>query len=220
MPLCHSHANTWKVNGRPVMEVFVRRFDEVATTEEEIIRLGVLGPQLRLEIQYVLQRRHDKRATKTLPAVVMALVRALAATGAGSLLDQTEDQWRTGIGRPAPRDSNLRALLIDARRTIADLADACGAARDVVVCRELTKRFETVVRGTLGSVGLGTPRGEYVIVLSGRPIDDTPVSDDRIISELRADLADGSSTKDAVAAVADRLGVSKKSVYALAIADR
>ena len=126
LPLCHSHANTWKVNGRPVMEVFVRRFDEVATTEEEIIRLGVLGPQLRLEIQYVLQRRHDKRATKTLPAVVMALVRALAATGAGSLLDQTEDQWRTGIGRPAPRDSNLRALLIDARRTIADLADADG----------------------------------------------------------------------------------------------
>ena len=127
LPLCHSHANTWKVNGRPVMEVFVRRFDEVATTEEEIIRLGVLGPQLRLEIQYVLQRRHDKRATKTLPAVVMALVRALAATGAGSLLDQTEDQWRTGIGRPAPRDSNLRALLIDARRTIADLADLADA---------------------------------------------------------------------------------------------
>jgi integrase len=126
LPLCHAHANTWKVNGRPDIDVFVRRFEQVTTTAEEIIRLGLLGPQLRLEIQYVLQCRHDQRATKTLPAVVMALVRALAATGVVSLLDRTEDDWRTGIGRPAPRDSNLRALLIDARRKVSDLADADG----------------------------------------------------------------------------------------------
>ena len=126
LPLCHAHANTWKVNGRPDIDVFVRRFDEVASTAEEIIRLGLLGPQLRLEIQYVLQCRRDQRATKTLPAVVMALVRALAATGVVSLLDRTETGWRTGIGRPAPRDSNLRALLIDARRKVSDLADADG----------------------------------------------------------------------------------------------
>ena len=118
LPLCHAHANTWKVNGRPAIDVFVRRFDEVTVTAEEIIRLDLLGPQLRLEIQYVLQCRHDQRATKTLPAVVMAVVRALAATGAVSLLDRTEDDWRTGIGRPAPRDSTLRALLIDARRKV------------------------------------------------------------------------------------------------------
>ena len=42
----------------------------------EIIRLDRLGPQLRLEIQYALQCRHDQRTTKTFPAVVMALVRA------------------------------------------------------------------------------------------------------------------------------------------------
>ncbi|MEO6651802.1 MAG: 16S rRNA (cytidine(1402)-2'-O)-methyltransferase [Ilumatobacteraceae bacterium] len=104
-------------------------------------------------------------------------------------------------------------------RTVADLIDACGADRSVVICRELTKRFEQVVRGRLGSVDLGTPRGEYVIVLAGRPVDDAPVGHDVILAELRADRAKGASTKDAVAAVADRLGVSKKSVYALAIAD-
>jgi integrase len=126
LPLCHAHANTWKVNGRPAIEVFVRRFEPVAVTAEEIIRLDLLGPQLRLEIQYVLQCRHEQRATKTLPAVVMALVRALAATGAVSLLDRTEHEWRIGIGRPAPRDSTLRALLIDARRKVSDLADGDG----------------------------------------------------------------------------------------------
>jgi len=126
LPLCHAHANTWKVNGRPDIDVFVRRFEPVTVTVEEIIRLDVVGPQLRLEIQYVLQCRHDQRATKTLPAVVMAMVRALAATGVVSLLDRTEDDWRNSIGRPAPRDSPLRALLIDARRKVSDLADGDG----------------------------------------------------------------------------------------------
>lgn len=98
LPLCHSHANTWRANGRPDIDVFVRGFDQVAATEEQIIRLGGLGPQLRLELQYALQCRHDLRATKTFPAVVMALVRALAGSSATSLLDRTEDEWRTQIG--------------------------------------------------------------------------------------------------------------------------
>jgi integrase len=126
MPLCHSHANTWRANGRPDMAQFARGFDEVTATEEQIIRLGGLGPQLRLELQYALQCRHDQRTTKTFPAVVMALVRALTVSGVASLLDRTEDEWRTRIGRPAPRDSTLRALLVDAHRKVSDLADADG----------------------------------------------------------------------------------------------
>lgn len=105
-------------------------------------------------------------------------------------------------------------------RTIADLAEACGRDRPVVVCRELTKMYETVVRGTIGTIDLGTPRGEYVIVLGGAPENRTPVDDDGIVTALRAELEAGASTRDAVSTVADRLGVPKKSVYALAIADR
>jgi integrase len=124
LALCHCHANTWRANGRPDIEEFVRGFDEVAATEEQIIRLGGLGPQLRLEIQYALQCRHDQRTSKTFPAVVMALVRALATANAGSLLELTEDEWRARIGRPT--HSTLRALLIYARRQVEDLAEAGG----------------------------------------------------------------------------------------------
>lgn len=106
------------------------------------------------------------------------------------------------------------------QRTMADLVGACGPERPVAVCRELTKRFETVLRGTLGSIDLGDPRGEYVIVLGGCPVDDTPVTDEQVVAALQHDIAAGSSTRDAVAAVAERLGVPKKTVYALAIADR
>lgn len=103
-------------------------------------------------------------------------------------------------------------------RTLGDLRAACGDERPVAVCRELTKLFEEVVRGTLGSVRIGDPRGEYVVVLGGAPSDTVPVDDDTIRMALRAALAAGSSKKDAVATVARELGAPKKTVYALAVA--
>jgi 16S rRNA (cytidine1402-2'-O)-methyltransferase len=105
-------------------------------------------------------------------------------------------------------------------RTIADLAAACGDRRPVVVCRELTKLYETVARGQLGTIELGEPKGEYVIVLAGAPADAAPIDDEVIVEAIRTELDAGATTKDAVAVVADRLGVPKKVVYALAIANR
>ncbi len=104
-------------------------------------------------------------------------------------------------------------------RTMADLAEACGGDRRVAVCRELTKLYEEVLRGTLADVDIGEPRGEYVIVLAGAPVDDAPVDDDTVRAALRTELADGATKKDAIAAVAQRLGLPKKQVYALAITE-
>ena len=87
-------------------------------------------------------------------------------------------------------------------RTLADLADALGADRPVVVARELTKLHETVVRGTLGDVELGEPRGEYVLVVAGAPDAEPAPDDDAIRAALRDELAAGASTRDAAAAVA------------------
>lgn len=102
-------------------------------------------------------------------------------------------------------------------RTVADLADVLGDERRVAVCRELTKLYEEVVRGTLGTVDLGTPRGEYVVVVEGRPTTDTAIDDDTIRAALRAELASGATTRDAVAHVSRTLPAPKKRVYALAI---
>src|SRR5690606_37092221 len=102
-------------------------------------------------------------------------------------------------------------------RTIADLSEVLGGDRRVAVCRELTKLYEEVVRGTLDTIELGTPRGEYVLVVAGRPVDDTPVDDDTIRAALRAELASGRTKKEAVTTVAATLAVPKKRVYALAI---
>ena len=126
LPFCHAHAQTWKANGRPDIDQFAKGFSQPVVTEDEVIRLDRLGPQLALEIQYAVQCRRDERTSKTFPTIVMQVVRFLATTTVTSLLDQDEDTWRAQIGRPAPKDGTPRALLIYARRKVEDLVDAGG----------------------------------------------------------------------------------------------
>lgn len=60
-------------------------------------------------------------------------------------------------------------------RTLRDLRETLGE-RNAAVARELTKKFEEVVRGPLSQVidtlAAKTPRGEYVIVVQGNTSDD------------------------------------------------
>ncbi|MDQ3737675.1 MAG: 16S rRNA (cytidine(1402)-2'-O)-methyltransferase [Actinomycetota bacterium] len=102
-------------------------------------------------------------------------------------------------------------------RTIADLASACGPDRQVAVARELTKLYEEVKRGPVGEIDVGTPRGEYVIVLAGAPTADESPDDDTIRQALRHELQHGAGTKQAAAIVAARLGIPKRAAYALAV---
>ena len=102
-------------------------------------------------------------------------------------------------------------------RTIDDLATTLGGDRRVAICRELTKLYEEVVRGTLRTIDVGSPRGEYVIVIAGKPPPEHATDDDSVRAALRDAIADGSSKRDAIAAVAAELDLPKKHVYALAI---
>lgn len=58
------------------------------------------------------------------------------------------------------------------RKAMEQLKEACSPERTVVVCRELTKKFETIVAGTLEYVSIKIlseePRGEYVVVVAGK----------------------------------------------------
>lgn len=126
LPFCHAHANTWKAHGRPDAEGFAAEFASQPVLADERVDLRRLGRKLRLEVQYALQCRHDERAAKASPAVVMQVVRFLAGQDAPSLLHRSEADWRASIGRPAPADSNPRALLAYARRKLDDLVQADG----------------------------------------------------------------------------------------------
>jgi 16S rRNA (cytidine1402-2'-O)-methyltransferase len=106
--------------------------------------------------------------------------------------------------------------------TLGDLAAALGSERPVAVAREITKRFETVWRGTLGEAASGEgarpeARGEQVIVLGpAGPVPSEEPDDAAIEGALRTELASGASTRDAAAVVANRLGVARRRAYDLA----
>lgn len=57
--------------------------------------------------------------------------------------------------------------------TLADLVGACGETRPASVTRELSKKFEETVRGTLAELAARFAegvRGEIVVVVAGRPV--------------------------------------------------
>ena len=104
-------------------------------------------------------------------------------------------------------------------RTLGDLREVLGGDRRLAVARELTKLYEEVWRGTLDEavarVAEVEPRGEHVLVIDGAPPPE-PATDDELATAVRRLLADGLSTRDAVAEVAASFEVSKRRVYDLA----
>ncbi|MDR6952613.1 16S rRNA (cytidine1402-2'-O)-methyltransferase [Ancylobacter sp. 3268] len=103
--------------------------------------------------------------------------------------------------------------------SLADLAAGLGE-RKAAMCRELTKAFEEVRRGSLADLAahyaeVGPPRGEIVLVIGPPPA--TEASDADIDAALRQALA-SLSLKDAAAAVAAATGRPRRDVYARALA--
>lgn len=101
-------------------------------------------------------------------------------------------------------------------------AEVLGADRRGVVCRELTKTYEEVVRGGLGELaawaGDGV-RGEVTIVIAGATAD--PVSElAAAVTQVQALVADGVRLKQAVADVATETGVRKNALYDAVLAAR
>jgi 16S rRNA (cytidine1402-2'-O)-methyltransferase len=141
------------------------------------------------------------------------------------------------LGFPPPREAARRAAFGELRaaeraglaatliwheaphrllETLADMQAAFGD-RPAAVARELTKRFEEVVRGTpaalIGHFTATAPRGEMTLLLGPPEADDPEDLDGRLAAALAAH-----SVKDAAALVAAATGLPRKLVYARALA--
>lgn len=106
------------------------------------------------------------------------------------------------------------------RRTVDELAAACGPSRRVALARELTKIHEEMWRGTLADavthLAATEPRGEFTLVIEGAP-EPPPAADDDIEEALRSRLQTGESRRSAVDAVAFELGLPRRRVYDVAL---
>ncbi len=105
------------------------------------------------------------------------------------------------------------------QKLLADSVAVFGGERQAAVCRELTKRFEEVVRGDLATLDAAfrdrTVKGEVVVLIDrarGRKADAATMEE-----ALRVALKT-MSVKDAAAQVAADLGLPKREVYQAALA--
>ena len=105
-------------------------------------------------------------------------------------------------------------------RSLSDMASVFGN-RQACVAREITKLHEEALHGSLGGLAADLQakppmKGEVVIVVAGRNIEDTLIDDDALAAMLRAEM-DGQRLRYAVAAVVAATGVAKNRVYKLAL---
>lgn len=105
---------------------------------------------------------------------------------------------------------------------LADAADELGPERQAVLCRELTKPLEDVIRGTLAELRAwaeANARGETTVVIAGH----IASAEDGLASAL-AQVSDlvtaGERLSSAVSSVAGATGVRRKLLYQAALDQR
>lgn len=101
--------------------------------------------------------------------------------------------------------------------SLADMATVLGA-RPAAVCRELTKLFEEVRRGSLNELAEqyrreNTPKGEVVVVVAPAVSDALSVNEEAL-DELIREALRKASPRDAAAAIAQKTSLSRRTVYA------
>lgn len=129
-----------------------------------------------------------------------------------SRIAELQSEPRTMVFFEAP---HRLAAMLDA------LADGLGDDRPAVVCRELTKTYEEVRRGSLRELATWATdgvRGEITVVVSGASTDAVRAAAGLAnpaewIEAVEISEGEGLTRRDAIADVARRAGVPKREVY-------
>lgn len=135
-------------------------------------------------------------------------------------LPNTSGKRKTALGELAEVPATL--VFYESPKRVAamlrDAAEVLGAGRPAALCREITKKFEEVRRGTLAELAEGcadaAPKGEIVVVV-GRG-DSGNISEIDLDTVLREALQAG-SVRDASDQVAARLRLPRRKVYQRAL---
>lgn len=129
------------------------------------------------------------------------------------ILEELKEESRTIILYEAPH--HLKA-------TLQELYDAVGE-RKITLCRELTKKFETVFPTTLKNAlqyyEENEPRGEYVLVMEGKSLSQKKQEQQESFAQMPIEEhmkiyeEQGIDHKEAMKLVAKERGISKRDVY-------
>ena len=121
------------------------------------------------------------------------------------LLESTADETGTIIALESPH--RLLAAMNDILLTLGD--------RRIAVCRELTKLYEEVFRGTVSGAikHFAEPRGEFTLVIEGKGAKGKPQLTEDVEKQLHQMYLSGATAREAIAIVAGETGLSRKELY-------
>lgn len=99
------------------------------------------------------------------------------------------------------------------KNTLKNAYDIFGDRR-ACLARELTKKHEEFIRGSLSEMqDLDGLKGEMVLIIEGYKKDDIVIDYISIKESIEAYINEGYSSKDAIKKVAKELGISKNEIY-------
>lgn len=127
------------------------------------------------------------------------------ASGRRRLLESIVDEYSTIVALESPH--RLPAALNDILLILGD--------RRIAVCRELTKIYEEVFRGTISQAieRFSEPRGEFTLVIEGKKEMDKPRLTEDIESQLHHMRLSGLTAKEAIAKMTGETGLPRKELY-------
>jgi 16S rRNA (cytidine1402-2'-O)-methyltransferase len=107
------------------------------------------------------------------------------------------------------------------KESLSDAVEGFGPERKGAICREMTKRYEESIRGTLSELlswaSSNEILGEITLVIQGAEIDSALRTANDMVDRVREFEAAGMDRKGAIATVADEFGISKRLVYAAVV---
>ena len=197
---------------------------------ESIALVSDAGTPLISDPGYVLVNEVIAAGLEVVPVPgVSAVITALSVSGLPT------DRWTFEGFLPNKHGARLKVLEQNQHMTqtmvyyesshriedsLRDMVEVFGIERKIVVARELTKTFETVMRGSLAEVLMQVAqdsnqrKGEFVVVVAGAPKKDTAAFDAQIL-QLATELKALMPPKKAAAVIANVFGGTKKAYYEL-----
>jgi len=105
--------------------------------------------------------------------------------------------------------------------SLIDAVNVFGADRLGAICREMTKRYEETIRGTLDELSTWASSnevlGEITLVIVGAAMDSAALTAADMVGRVREFESAGMDRKSAIATVAEEFGIAKRLVYAAVV---
>jgi 16S rRNA (cytidine1402-2'-O)-methyltransferase len=105
--------------------------------------------------------------------------------------------------------------------SLTDCVNVFGPDRQAAICREMTKRYEETIRGTLAELSQWAKAnevlGEITLVIAGAVTDSASLTAADMVTRVREFESAGMDRKGAIATVAQEFGIAKRLVYAAVV---